>query len=109
VQCFRTYAVHCCPACPTCQLSVFYFRNGKNLIFSNGASDDIVRPEGKREAGVVPARSRHCDRGALCCMPLIISGRLHGVMILKSGNLPFVGTGFMPDHEVLIVLLQALR
>lgn len=42
-------------------------------------------------------------------MPLIISGRLHSVMILKSGNLPFVGTGYMPDHEVLIVLLQALR
>ena len=45
--------------------------------------------KGKREAGEVPARSRHCDCGAVYDDVTERSGRLYGVMMHKSGNLPF--------------------
>lgn len=55
--------------------------------------------KGKREAGVNPARSRHCDKGVRClgaqrrsleALPL---GRRQRAVSFQSGNLPAVGTG----------------
>ncbi len=47
------------------------------------------RQEGKREAGEVPARSRHCNCGAIYKNIVTErSGRLYVVMMHKSGNLP---------------------
>ena len=66
--------------------------------------------KGKREAGVNPARSRHCDKGVRClgaqrrsleALPL---GRRQRAVSFQSGNLPAVGTGASaPDHEELVV------
>ena len=67
------------------------------------------RQEGKREAGEVPARSRHCNCGAVYDNVTERSGRLYTVLRHKSGNLPFVGTRPKGQgHEVLIVLFFRL-
>lgn len=44
----------------------------------------------KREAGEIPARSRHCIRGVCSKKPLEIqrSGKEEQAMIRKSGDLP---------------------
>lgn len=60
--------------------------------------------EGKREAGAIPARSRHCDKGVGGYLSLRKREgcRLH--LTFKSGNLPFIGTQAKAwDHEALIV------
>ena len=49
----------------------------------------FVLHEGKREAGEVPARSRHCNCGAEYDKVTEQSGRLYNAMMHKSGNLPF--------------------
>ena len=45
--------------------------------------------EGKREAGEGPARSRHCNCGAVYDNVTEPSGRLYIAVMHKSGNLPF--------------------
>ena len=77
----------------------------------------ILRPAwdgGKRETGVNPVRSRHCDWGedaSAYAQPL--SNREGGIcsMTHQPGNLPLIGTGTgnCPDHEELVVLKAAAQ
>ena len=53
----------------------------------------------KRETGVIPVRSRHCDKGVRCLgarrrsLGALLLGRRQWMMSFQSGNLPAVGTG----------------
>ena len=63
----------------------------------------------KREAGLNPARSRHCvwEVFAMYATGFFWEG-LAKVMILQSGNLPFIIVQEeIPGHEQLIVLCHA--
>ena len=64
----------------------------------------------KRETGVIPVRSRHCDKGVYrqgAAAPVTgtyVPGRRRWMLSFQPGNLPAVGTGAKaPDHEELVV------
>ncbi len=66
----------------------------------------IPRPEGKRETGGSPVRTRHCKRGAKAKIVTGKPGRRLIALISKSGDLPFAGTGTrsrVSSHEILAV------
>ena len=60
-----------------------------NLIMQAVPPTALLLQEGKREAGEVPARSRHCNCGAVYDNVTEPSGRLYIAVMHKSGNLPF--------------------
>ena len=49
----------------------------------------------KRETGVSPVRTRHCKRGVEGHYATGEPGRRPDMLIRKSGDLPYVGTGMM--------------
>ncbi len=77
-----------------------------NFIKGSGASGISGSAEDNRETGARPVRSRHCNRGVQNNWgnpPLSDREGLFCMGMRESGNLPDAGTGFGPDHEVLVV------
>ena len=99
------------PAGGRSSISPFFLAFCKGLCYTfcrteqktAGAFRHFAPPGGgrdvKREAGVNPARSRHCDKGVHCqgaFAPVTEPsglGRRQRALSFQSGNLPAVGTG----------------